>query len=644
MQIVAGGDEHGMADLLSALSELHLGEAEDAGMDRLLWREDFGCTLVDDLGDDEDVAEGDWSSSEDEPPIEEDLASGTLVSVLSGVDSLSGGGGGAAAAAATVCAPLISSAADAPHSIAGTIGAATTAPLAAMDATPITTTPAAAAAVPAVSVVATTGEGGFGSESDREEEEEISHDAGSEGSSSEQVCQRRKKRRTSTDIDDVAGLFVCPCKIRCRAREIPRESLVQMRALFRSMKMANRRTTLATMLSTFLPSRKMTGQQRVRPQLQLFGTPVCTRAFCDATYSHINGLYHSLLSAYRSGTLLEPVSYKLHVKSEGSLKSGTQQVIHWLVNYGDEFGYPCPTGRTGRMRRSVRRSEKHSREVVRWLPSAHTRSNVYETLVTCWAGPEEVPTLKTFYHVWSRYLPYIRVFRRASDFCDICAMLMRRWRGEDRALLASHVQRAQVQRRFMKELIADNSHAVFSFDYAQRIKVPHEHKQPGQYFFTTPLRCSLFGVLNNSTSKATVFVVPEGCHPGRNCKTVEHLLSMLYAELRRRRVLTSSQLHPSSSSSSSSSSSGGVAQLPVCIHFFADNCKGENKNQYMLGFLHWLVINNELGVGSSLNHLLAGHTKSSVDGVFGSVKQAYWRADLFFPADVDELILKARTG
>ena len=65
---------------------------------------------------------------------------------------------------------------------------------------------------------------------------------------------------------------------------------------------------------------------------------------------------------------------------------------------------------------------------------------------------------------------------------------------------------------------------------------------------------------------------------------------------------------------------------PMC-HFHADNCVGQNKNRFVVGYLAWRVING-LNDEITLSFMRVGHTRCFVDGNFGLLKQCYRSADV----------------
>ena len=62
-------------------------------------------------------------------------------------------------------------------------------------------------------------------------------------------------------------------------------------------------------------------------------------------------------------------------------------------------------------------------------------------------------------------------------------------------------------------------------------------------------------------------------------------------------------------------------------HLHADNCVGQNKNRYLIGYLTWRVITG-LHKHIILSFMRVGHTRCMVDGNFGLLKKTYRHSDI----------------
>jgi hypothetical protein len=81
----------------------------------------------------------------------------------------------------------------------------------------------------------------------------------------------------------------------------------------------------------------------------------------------------------------------------------------------------------------------------------------------------------------------------------------------------------------------------------------------------------------------------------------------------------------------------------LCLQ--ADNCVGQNKNQYVFKFLGWLVVAApHLGLPLKqviINFPVAGHTKNLCDSAFGLIKRRLRSAQIFTPADMYRAVLSS---
>jgi len=57
------------------------------------------------------------------------------------------------------------------------------------------------------------------------------------------------------------------------------------------------------------------------------------------------------------------------------------------------------------------------------------------------------------------------------------------------------------------------------------------------------------------------------------------------------------------------------------VHLHADNCSGQNKNQYMMQYLAWRVLSQKHKI--TLSFLPVGHTKFFPDAGFGMLKRKW---------------------
>ena len=142
-----------------------------------------------------------------------------------------------------------------------------------------------------------------------------------------------------------------------------------------------------------------------------------------------------------------------------------------------------------------------------------------------------------------------------------------------------------------------------TFDFAQNIHLPYHYRQVGPLFFKSPLKVQLFGVCYEGSQLQYNYIFHEGQAigiDGSKSHGPNSVISMLHHRLE--------QLH----------------HPQVLLH--ADNCVGQNKNKSVIAYLAWRCMTGRQE-SISLSFMRVGHTRCSVDGCFGLIKQAYRRSD-----------------
>ena len=112
-------------------------------------------------------------------------------------------------------------------------------------------------------------------------------------------------------------------------------------------------------------------------------------------------------------------------------------------------------------------------------------------------------------------------------------------------------------------------------------------------YFKTPRKCGIFGICCESLPRQINYFIDESVATGKGANaTISYVHDFL--------------------------ENHGAGETNVHLH--ADNCGGQNKNNYVLWYWCWRVIH---GLHESVRYsfLVAGHTKFSPDWCFGLMKQ-----------------------
>uniref|UniRef100_A0A1X7T5Z3 CCHC-type domain-containing protein n=1 Tax=Amphimedon queenslandica TaxID=400682 RepID=A0A1X7T5Z3_AMPQE len=142
--------------------------------------------------------------------------------------------------------------------------------------------------------------------------------------------------------------------------------------------------------------------------------------------------------------------------------------------------------------------------------------------------------------------------------------------------------------------------AHYSFDYAQQVHYPSSPLQAGPIYFLTPRKCGIFGVCCEAIPQQVNFLIDESFDTGKGANPV---ISMVHFYLKNHGLNS------------------------VSIHFHADNCTGQNKNNTVIQYLLWRVMTG-LNASISISFLPVGHTKFSPDWCFGLLKQKFRKAEV----------------
>ena len=135
----------------------------------------------------------------------------------------------------------------------------------------------------------------------------------------------------------------------------------------------------------------------------------------------------------------------------------------------------------------------------------------------------------------------------------------------------------------------------YSFDFAQQVHIPSNPMQPGPIYFKTPRKCSIFGVMCEAIPRQVNYLIDEASDVGKGAN------------------ITISYVHHYFEHH-------GLGETSV--HLNADNCSGQNKNNYFIWYLAWRTI-LQLHHSVRYSFLIARHTKFGPDRCFGIIKKSY---------------------
>jgi hypothetical protein len=319
-------------------------------------------------------------------------------------------------------------------------------------------------------------------------------------------------------------------------------------------------------------------------------------------------------------------------------------VEQFIERYATLYGLPMP----GNMRSG-------SREIL--LPANCSYKDVWSQykLAMETTGKDDaashVVQYDSFRHIWQSSLAHIKFQSSRSDLCDVCEEirdglryaeedefneLMKRYRRHEDQVMAARTEydqqiatsRAQwqslpesVRARTLNSLSKNGGVKEqapcrldllmhYSFDFAQQVHYPFSSQQRGSAYFLTPRRCQIFGICAEAVPRQVFFLTDESETKGKGSTAV---ISMLDAFFR---------LH-------------GLGEKRASLH--ADNCVGQNKNNFVMWYLMWRVM-NDLHQEITLSFMVPGHTKFSPDSYFGLFKIRYRSSTIDCLADLVECV------
>ena len=193
-----------------------------------------------------------------------------------------------------------------------------------------------------------------------------------------------------------------------------------------------------------------------------------------------------------------------------------------------------------------------------------------------------------FHSLWTELVPHICTMRPATDLCFVCQQnndaiqkatnLPEEEKSERLKLAEAHLHQAKVQRANFNDVCA-NAKAErdkflqtaspsdkyegpmhYSFDFAQGVHYPSNPLQPGPAYFKSARKCGIFGVACEPLNFQVNYLIDEDDDPGKGANAT---ISMLDHFLKNHAIQASQ----------------------LCLH--ADNCVGQNKNNFLMQYLLW---------------------------------------------------------
>ena len=296
----------------------------------------------------------------------------------------------------------------------------------------------------------------------------------------------------------------------------------------------------------------------------------------------------------------------------------SETAVRFIKNFAGVHGLPQP---------AARRSRPDDPPV--YLPAHQNYKLVHAKYFDEMTGKQDCLGYHAFCKLWRRECTAIKFMSPREDVCHVCEEMRGNVRiaksetEKEGALKAfsDHLESAQVERDAYREAIKsakeawqvsqendekESPHLMhYTFDFAQSVYLPYSFRQVGPIYFKSPLKVHIFGICDDALSRQVNYLLHEGQTIGID-GTVAHgpnsVVSMLDHFL---------QHH-----------GHGEEEL----HFHADNCVRQNKNKTVMAYLSWRTSTGQ-NSKITISFMNVGHTRCSVDGMFGLLKKGYRRSE-----------------
>jgi len=392
-----------------------------------------------------------------------------------------------------------------------------------------------------------------------------------------------------------------------------------------------KKLVLLTLLRNSVIQTKSTRYSEQRQRLSVtfryepFGT-MCSAAFrllFDIRIKELKGLLAHLKIS--SMSIIPPQhgnrGKKPHRSNSLVERGVSEKLIEFIVALSESQGEFSP----GRHTKLGNTTEDKNPDML-WLPACFTQS----TLLRMYEKHHpDFPISRTAFCSMLKNEPrlqHIKIRSSRTDMCDFCELQKRKIAGtklhdEEKAEkltaeLLSHQKSYQGERavynserehakRHRKELSKgtrriDECIEHISMDYGQSIAVPHTTDQLGGTFYLHMRNFLLFGIFSVLENTQRCYTYDER-EAGKGANEV---ISFLHDFLSNRHIKTPN------------------------LRIHADNCRGQNKNKYVMWYLVWLVSTGRLK-RAEIKFMIKGHTHFIVDSGIGHTKRALRQAEVY---------------
>uniref|UniRef100_A0A8W8N980 DUF7869 domain-containing protein n=1 Tax=Magallana gigas TaxID=29159 RepID=A0A8W8N980_MAGGI len=275
-------------------------------------------------------------------------------------------------------------------------------------------------------------------------------------------------------------------------------------------------------------------------------------------------------------------------------------VVQFISSYADDFGLPQPAAPRGR-----------DDTPSIYIPSDTTKKDVHEKYVESCPNDRHV-RYSTFCNIWNQCLPHIRIAKPRDDVCATCEKL----RKSVLDAVSEEEKLEAAPRKMQKHITHTQAKRKVYNDCVKRSRDTYRLQDR-----FTLRKVHIFGVRSDGEPKQLNFLINENETIGPDGTKVhgpDSVISMLDWAL---------QNHNSDETS-------------CTIH--ADNCCGQNKNQYVIGYLMWRVMTKQHN-RIEFKMQIPGHARCLIDGGFALLKKLYRRCDCDSIGQLEDVVNRSST-
>jgi len=240
-------------------------------------------------------------------------------------------------------------------------------------------------------------------------------------------------------------------------------------------------------------------------------------------------------------------------------------------------------------------------------------------------GKEKSPiSWGKFHDYWSKQYSCIKVLKKKTDFCEYCCKEQEKLKNsssneEEREIIQAnldmHLKEAKDARAAYTDhrriTALEDGKIVISMDYAECLMIPQLQNTPSTFYFKTRRKIDIFGISNErETENGSIqlnFLIDECFKIKKGPNTVITMLDYY--------------IH-------------NYIQEGKHLILYADNCPAHNKNQFLIGYLTFMVKIKKFLASAELYFLIVGHTKFTPDSHFGTLKKEFKKNNCFSIKDL----------